>query len=219
MLALVPLLAALKQTHQVWHYWISSHPSAETEQRLLFVGQYFSSFRIDCMAIGGIGAWLALRNSRLLLVIFHPISQRIVAAIGILCLYKGTDFSYFHDDVFALLFLIVILNVAINKRSLVRLENRGWQFLGRISYGLYAYNWLANLLTIGLIVRLPFVHLPAVCNVYMYIGSFLFVTLFASASYYLMERRFLHLKRRFGSFSKVAMEEAAVNTSLPLQPP
>ena len=217
MLALIPLLAALKQSHLVWHYLINNHPAPEVEQTLQFAATYFRSFRIDCMAIGGVGAWLALRNSRLLLVIFHPISQRIAAAIGILCLYKGPNFSYFHDDVFALLFLIMILNVAVNKRSLLRLENGVWEFLGRISYGLYAYNWLATPLTLNLIGYLPYAHVSTVRNIYIYTGSFIFLILFASASYYFMERRFLQLKRKFGSFSKVAVEEGTVSITLPIQ--
>lgn len=218
MLALVPLLAALKQPHQLWHYFITNSPPAETEQRLRVLGEYFHYFRIDCMAIGAIGAWLALHNTRVLQVIFHPIAQRVIAATAILCLYKGQAFSYFHDDVYALFFLIMILNVAVNKRSLLRMENRVWEFLGRISYGLYAYNWLAVPLTLNLIVGLPYADIPWVRNVYIYTGTFVSLTLFASASYYLMERRFLRLKRKFGSFSRVAVEGEGINTSLPVQP-
>jgi peptidoglycan/LPS O-acetylase OafA/YrhL len=165
------------------------------------LANYCHFFRIDCMAIGGIGAWVCLEKRHLLNFLFHWSSQVILGLILSYCLITGKRFGMWDDDIYAALFLAVILNVAINAQSFLKLENPVLDFLGRISYGLYAYNWLTIAVTINLMKRFGSIHGLFLRNLYIYATSVFFLIALSSASYYLMERKFLRLKRRFGSLS------------------
>jgi peptidoglycan/LPS O-acetylase OafA/YrhL len=166
------------------------------------IGTYCHFFRIDCMAIGGMGAWVCLERRHLLNFLFHWTSQLLLGLTLGYCLITGKRFGVWDDDVYAALFLNVILNVAINEKSLLKLENPVLDFLGRISYGLYAYNWLTIAATINLMRRFGPIQSVFLRNVYIYTTSVLLLIGLSSASYYLMERKFLRLKRRFGSISQ-----------------
>ena len=54
----------------------------------------------------------------------------------------GFHFNYFTDEFYAFLFLIIILNCATKVNPIIKLENQMFNFLGKISYGLYAYHWI-----------------------------------------------------------------------------
>lgn len=165
------------------------------------IANYCHFFRIDCMAIGGIGAWVCLERRPLLNFLFHWTSQVILGLILGYCLITGKEFGMWDDDVYAALFLAVILNVAINPKSFLKLEYPVLDFLGRISYGLYAYNWLTIAVTINLMKGFGPIHSVFLRNLYIYATSVFFLIALSSASYYLMERKFLRLKRHFGSLS------------------
>ncbi len=96
----------------------------------------------------------------------------------------------------------MILNVAVNPLRLISLEHPVLDFLGRISYGLYAYNWLAIPFTINLMKKFGFIHSLFWRNVYIYAMSWAVLVAMSAASYYLMERKFLKLKAKFGSISR-----------------
>jgi len=75
--------------------------------------------------------------------------MRIVVFVFLLySIATGLDFSVFHPDVFALIDLVFILNVGLNKKSLINLENKYLTYLGRISYGLFIYHPIFIVLSI-----------------------------------------------------------------------
>lgn len=175
--------------------------SPRLAQPLGIIGAYCHFFRIDCMAMGGIGAWLCLERRPLLNFVFHRTSQVFLGLILGYCLITGKRFGVFDDDVYAALFLAVMLNVAVNTKGFLKLEYPVLDFLGRISYGLYAYNWLTIAVTLNLMKKFGSIHNLFLRNLYIYATSVTFLIALSSASYYLMERKFLRLKNRFGSLS------------------
>ena len=206
LLLFVPVLAVLKQILYIRDDWIDPHASMTTLLQMKDIGGYFKLFRIDCMAIGGMGAWLCLQKSRVLPFLFHRGAQIVLGVVLAYCLVRGTNFGPVDDDVYAVLFLIVVLNVAVNPKSLLKLEHTGWDFLGKISYGLYAYNWVAVVIVINLMRRFGVIENVGLRNLYIYAASLALLVGLSSASYFLMERKFLRLKRRFGSLSKSGMD-------------
>lgn len=97
--------------------------------------------RFEAMALGGIGAWLFLRQSPYLQLIHHWLTQIIAWAFFLVVVFTQrehhlpTDFLI--DFAFACVCLVMILNVATNPRPLVSLHWKGVERLGELSYSMY----------------------------------------------------------------------------------
>ena len=112
----------------------------------------YSVSRIDAMVIGGLGAWLFFSRVEPVLRLVHS-RWLLVATLGILAvLYlRVVRLPQLASETYAFLFLIVILDVASNPRSLLRHRGAVLERLGRISYGIYMYHPIAvTIVIIGL---------------------------------------------------------------------
>ena len=99
------------------------------------------TLKLECMAMGGLAAYVLHRDSRRVLgVLHHPLVQ--IAALGLILVSLGWGLRYrqFDNLVWGTAFAVVIVNLAANPRSLLRLENPVFDYLGRISFGLYVYH-------------------------------------------------------------------------------
>lgn len=167
-------------------------------------GVFYELFRLssfDCMAFGAIGAWMVFNKSRYLVYLYHIATQLV--AVGLI-FFSEVLYKYVHipnpvqREYYALLFLVVILNVSTNQSSFIKLENRFFDFLGKISYGIYMYHMLViSVLAFFLrpvLVAMDFGYASVI--VYMSVLAF---TIFVSAiSYFYYEMRFLSLKDAYG---------------------
>jgi peptidoglycan/LPS O-acetylase OafA/YrhL len=158
-----------------------------------------SNTRIDCMAIGGLGAYvLKMKKEKLLRVIYHPATQALAWAVLVFTIaYKPIHVaSIFDHQVYAVFALVLIMNVSTNPATLVNLEHRLFDFLGKISYGLYVYHMPLICLLAYLMSGLS---LPN--SLPVQIGMFLLVYLVtvsvAALSYRYFESKFIHIKERF----------------------
>ena len=101
--------------------------------------------RIDCMAIGGFGAYLIHDEKKAILnVLFSKIFQ-ILAWLVLLfsIIVKPLNIhTFINNEMYSFLALIIIINVGFNKNSIIKLENYFFNFIGRISYGIYCYHML-----------------------------------------------------------------------------
>jgi peptidoglycan/LPS O-acetylase OafA/YrhL len=148
---------------------------------------YFT--RIECMAIGGLFAWAHFaRRERILSLLSSRWTQAIVYGWTIWRIVTAGDKPVFSYGLYAIAFGVLILNVATNPRSLVRLRARPFEFLGNISFSIYMLHEPA----IQLVLRLT-----GDRNVPLYAGSLALTIAFATASYFLIERPFLRWKSRF----------------------
>ncbi len=164
---------------------------------------------IDGMAIGGIGGWMVYHQHPWLRYIYSRLAQVLAwCFLAASILYRPLQITSLLDsELHALVYGILILNVSSNPATLIRLENRPINFLGRISYGLYVY------------------HMPLLCLLGQFLGplvvplqpawarlALVIVVVYASAvvvawlSYQLMESRFLTYKQKL---AKVASTDQA----------
>lgn len=155
---------------------------------------FWSLFNIDCMVIGAIFAVLLFRNDKSLTWLMKPVLFYAILLFTCGLLIFGAKLPVFHNEIYAVLFGIIILNFAGNKNSRISLENRAMVYLGNISYGMYMLHPIAILLAFGICTPTG-----GVRNLTFYLLSVLLTILFASASYYLFERHFLKLKERFSA--------------------
>lgn len=174
---------------------------------LLATGQVWSPFSVrlnffsyDTMAIGGVGAWLYARKHRSLKVIYHPIVQIICWGFFVASVVFGPfDIDYIiNKEVYSIAFAIIILNVSTNPFSLIKLRHKVFDFLGRISYGIYVLHpFVIVLLSFPMKYIVP--RIPGKPLQLLFIGSVTvpLTILAAWLSFRYFESRFLKRKEKF----------------------
>ncbi len=155
---------------------------------------FWISFNIDCMAIGAIYAVLLFSKNPYLKYILNNTLFYIIIVIVLLLMIKGVYIPYIHNEFYALLFGLIILNFAANNRIQISLENKAFNYLGNISYGIYMYHPIGIALSITLCKTLNLL-----TNWLVYPFSFLFTILLASISYRYFESYFLSFKHKFSN--------------------
>ena len=171
--------------------WIAQANRAD-EAALRFwnaVISYLYFTRIECMAIGGLFAWLVFAKKKSILsFLYSRVTQLAVYSLTAWLLVTGSFKPIFNYGVYAACFGVLILNVATNPRSLIKLPGRTFEFLGDISFSIYMLHELAIQLVI---------HLGWTTNAVLYPASMALTVAAATACYLFFERPFLRLKARF----------------------
>jgi peptidoglycan/LPS O-acetylase OafA/YrhL len=162
----------------------------------------WSTFNIDCMAIGGFFAMLLHTKSRILKYFQNKYLFYFALALTSILLYRGIAFpvlmvneirfDYLYKEFYALWFGILILNFASNREILISLESRTLRHLGKISYGLYMYHPICIALVLNLLLLLK-----QTSDWLLYPLSLLTVILLAGISYKYFESYFLRFKEKY----------------------
>ena len=111
---------------------------------LLILKKFFAMSKIECMTIGGMGAYFLFNyQEKFKSVIYHkavlPLS---LIGIPILLLFTPSQLQDGVHLVYSVLFLFIIANVSGNPNSFLKLENKVFNFLGKISYSIYMYHFM-----------------------------------------------------------------------------
>lgn len=155
--------------------------------------RFWSVFNIDCMAIGGLFASIHFYDKQIILNLFYNKYVQLIFFFGtLILLFKGLHFRFFQNEIYSILFGIIILNLATNPKNIIGLENRYTNFLGKISYGIYMYHPIAIVLTIKL-----WMYMTIKNSLWIYPISICLTLLIAAVSYFYFERRFIEHKIKF----------------------
>jgi peptidoglycan/LPS O-acetylase OafA/YrhL len=156
--------------------------------------RFWQYFNIDCMAIGAVGAyWVFHQKTAVLQWLYHRWVQWGAYAAVSLLIGFGVRFPHLHFEIYAVLFGIIIVNLATNPRSVLRLEYGWLSYLGKISYGIYMYHFLTIALAIKLLLALG-----CAADLWIYTGGIGFTICVAALSYHGFERHFLKMKKQWG---------------------
>lgn len=154
--------------------------------------------RIDCMAIGAIGACLVYKKKeKILAVVFSRIAQILTWTFLFWSLFFGSVhvLTFLDHEIYAGFFLIVILNVAFNKKPFISMENFAFNFIGKISYGIYVYHMIVIFIFSYFYSKVAFLSSINTFGLYFLI---IFTTILLSfLSYRYFEAFFLRLKSRY----------------------
>ena len=179
---------------------LMSFPFVKFES-LLVLKKFLAMSKLECMALGGLGAYIFLNNKEeLLRIIYKPLSQIIaLIMIPVLIYFIPTAFEDILHLLFSISFLVIILNVAGNKNSFLRFENKTLQYLGRISYGFYMFHVMCIVFTLHILDKYIGLDndITTQQHILLYGISFLLTVLVSSLSYHIFEKAFIRLKDKY----------------------
>lgn len=161
--------------------------------------RFLTLFRVDCMAVGAIGAFVLFnqqRYTKLLTLIYSKNLQvaNIICLVVVLSIESNIDI--FTNTITAALFAIIIVNAAANSRSIINLENSVFNSLGKISYGIYVYHPLIVTMISNYFLQKGWFMTP-VSYVLHSMGIFIVTIIISYLSYVLLESPFLKLKFKY----------------------
>ncbi len=170
----------------------------QSSENMLALKKFMAMSKFECMIIGAFGAYGVKYNSKnMLRIVYHP----IVFGISLLSLPLMNYFSpeILNDAIhlpYSVMFIVIILNVSTNKKGLKLLENRVFNFLGKISYGLYMYHMMVVVFVIQMVSKIHG-EIGMKENILIYFCSIGLSILIAWLSYQYFEKPFLKLKSNF----------------------
>lgn len=162
-----------------------------------FIKNFLFFFRIQCMAIGGVFAFLLFQNKPVMLRVLTARSTQVVVWAGLaLLLVKGQYFPYINHELYSVLFGLMVFNLALTDTSIISLRHPVLDYLGRISYGLY----MLHLIAITVVVKTVDLVWPSesvLRHVTTFGAAVAVSVVLAGLSYRYLEAPFLQLKKRF----------------------
>ena len=158
-----------------------------------YLNEFIKSLRITCMILGAIGAYFTYfqLNSKFVQFIYHKGFQLFLYLTLILMLTFGVYLPGINQEVYALIFTLILMNLAKNPDSILSLENPVFNYLGKISYGMYMYH------TIAVVIGVKISHSFGNSNFVSYPISYILTIIMAGLSYQYFEKPFLKIKDKF----------------------
>jgi peptidoglycan/LPS O-acetylase OafA/YrhL len=161
--------------------------------------QFWYYFNIDCMALGAMAAYVIFyKKEKIQRVLFHLVTQAVTLALLAVLIAFGYQFKYMHFEMYGILFTILVMNLAFNPKTLLKLENPVFNYFGKISYGIYMYHFIALTIAIRILQYLNFIN-----NFAIYTLGFIITISLSALSYHFFEAWFLKIKRRYAIFEPV----------------
>lgn len=192
----------------ILHNVLQNQETGSLHDKTLFMNGFIEFTRINCMAIGGFGAYfLYTKNDYFLKFFYSNIVQVIVYFAVFILIGFGINIPYLNDEVYSLLFMIIIVNLASNKMTVISINNAIFDYLGKISYGLYMYHPLAIIIAIVLVIETTVGTAIYAYNNYLIYFFSIATTIFISAVSYELFEKFFIKKKVF--FSRIISGENA----------
>lgn len=160
-----------------------------------FLNNFFMFFRIDSLIVGAIGAFILINNKMEFLDLFFSRTMQVfVLCITLIMITKGLLFSHL---MYSIMFIIIILNMAANKENIFKLENRVFNYLGKISYGIYLFHPFMVIIVLKTMMYFDLEIESLHGYILLYFLSVILTVGIATLSFYLYEKRFLDYKMHY----------------------
>ena len=159
------------------------------------VQAFFHYSRFGCIAIGGLGAYLFSYNKKQLLFL-NSFFIQLFCWIFLFFIASNNFYWYgiVNHEIISILTLVIIVNQISAENKLINLELRVFDYLGKISFGLYIYN--------PMIIYLLQIHFHSINDtfiniIFIYIAVFSLLILISHFSYNYFESYFFKYKQNF----------------------
>ncbi len=166
---------------------------------LLVLKQTLFDYRFSSMAIGAIGAYiLAFKKEKILSFIYRKDIQLAVYATTLLMLIFDAYIPFIYSEVFSVLFCIIILNLATNANTIVNLNYKWMDYLGKAAFGIYLYNAFTRVICLEWVEHLYGREISGwQMETLLFTSALALTIILAILSYEFLEKPFLKLKKRF----------------------
>jgi peptidoglycan/LPS O-acetylase OafA/YrhL len=173
-----------------WYYNYSSW----YEPLKLFVAMS----KFECMAIGGIGAYLVFKKHIIISYLNHKLVLWLsIFSIPILILYTPNIIQDGIHIVYSIIFLTLIIFIS-GFNNIKLLEHPMLNYLGKISYGIYMYHFMIIPFILNLAkAYITNINNEIVYNIIVYTIVIIATIATASLSYFLIEQPFIKLKGKY----------------------
>ena len=163
--------------------------------------------RFGCLVIGALGAYLYWNNHFVLSYLKSTTIQILPwIVLIIVSLNKFHIFSIIDHEIVSVFTVILIINQISGYKKLINLENKFFDYLGKISFGIYVYNPLVIFILYSLISKFFTLQENEFSYSIVYIAVIFTNVLFAHLSYHTIEKFFLKFKSNF-----ITVKSAASN--------
>ena len=162
----------------------------------MFIGDFFYGSKFNSMCFGGILGYMYACNHKNLKFLYNKYIAYSSVILSFVLWFSGVDFRFFRDEIYTLLFGIMILNVATNDKLKLNIDTKLFSFLGKISYGIYMYHWIVILLVMKFITYASYENNYSY-NFLLYITVLIGTIGISWVSFISFEKYFLSLKQRF----------------------
>lgn len=160
---------------------------------------YYKLLKFDVISVGAFGAILFYENrkgvNRLNNLFVFTLS---IIALILLYMYLPNTYEFFRL-IYAILFIIIILNLVGNKEIENIFENKLLKYLGKISYGIYMYHQIIVVLVLKMVLEY-FNQFNLFENILVYIATILLTIVISHISYKYLEEPILKYKSNFSPF-------------------
>ena len=153
--------------------------------------------RFGCLAIGGFGAYLFHTKRDSVKFLNHPVFELSAWLIIILIALKSFHlFSIIDHEIISVVTCVIIYSQINNPKKIISLENKIFDYLGKISFGMYIYNPLVIAIVAGFLRNISYNNGP-IYIILIYCTVFASVVLISHISYNGFEIKFLKFKEKF----------------------
>lgn len=159
--------------------------------------RFVAMSKFECMAIGGIGAYLLFSNKPYISFIYYKQTLILSLALIVLLVYITPD--KLQDGIhliYSVLFLIIIIHVSDAKNSKL-LENKIFNYLGKISYGIYMYHFMIIPIVLVLVKKHLSINSGLALNLSIYLLAISLTILISGVSYHILESPFIRKKNKY----------------------
>lgn len=164
-----------------------------------FFKKIYTLFKIDILSIGALGAVLFNEKNKICdFINSNKVFYLSILIVIVMYFYLPNQID-FYRIFYAVLFLIIILNLIMNEQLKDLFENKLFNHLGKISYGIYMYHQILIVFVINLSLKF-FKIIGVIENIVIYFFAISFTLLISHLSYTYLEMPLLKIKDKFSLF-------------------
>jgi peptidoglycan/LPS O-acetylase OafA/YrhL len=186
-LVAVILVATISILKGAFFYYVKSMENPGCN--LQMIKSFLAITRIECIALGGIGAIIYYKYKKILPFIYMKTTQVITLLIIAAILLFGK--TVVGQTTLSLFFMLFIINLATNPDSIIKIENKLFVQIGKMSYGIYVWHPLIILTVLGYLQN----EWTILSNIIYYAAVISLTLLVSYLSYTFLEKPFLKLKK------------------------